>query len=474
MSNSNTNKFSQVKQLKDESKFKEALKMIEKLEEKKGLTNQDQFEIHHLKSSLLSELGYFNEALKYVELAYKESQQMKNDLQIIKVLISKSSLLLKLTKLDEALKIIINAEQKLKKINHITSKEYKEKYASLTLCKGHYHWNMGDFNRSLECADKVLAIAEEIKNDMLKLSATKLLSFNYSIRGEYEHNLENNKRLLALAKKINDKQEMISALNILGIILTEKAEFDKALGYLKQGLSICDEINSFKKAAVLSSLLDLYLEMNHLDKAQECLDRIKQIRNQEPIKWYKDLYRLEKAGLLKKKLQEINHLKAKEIYKQIVDEEDIFIEFYYVSLINLCDSYLKELQKTNDLKLLDEIQPYIRRLMNIAKSQQSFLLLAEGYLFQAKLKLIIFDFKKAEDFLTQALNTAEKYGQDLLIKRIMNEQGELSKNLIKWEKLKDTRASMSERMDLARIDEQIELLLQKRKYLKNIRISHES
>jgi len=470
--NSNTNEFFQVKQLKDESKFKQALNIINELEDKKGHTLQDQYEIHHLKSSLLHELGHMNEALKYVELAYKESQQMKNDLQIISVLISKSRLLLRLTRLNEALKTIIKAEQILKKSNQVSSKEYKEKYASLVLIKGYYHWNMGDFNRSLEYADEVLAIAKEIKNDMLKLSATKLFAFNYSLRGEYERNLETTKHFLALATKVNDKQEMIGALNSLGMILTEKDEFDQALDYLKQGLSICDEINSFKKAAVLSSLLDLYLEMNNLDKAQQCLDRIKQIKNQEHIKWYNDLYQLEKAGLLKKKPQDINHLKAKEIYKQIVDEEDIFIEFYYVSLIHLCDSYLTELSKTNDLKVLDEIQPYINRLMNIAKSQQSFLLLAEGYSFQAKLKLIIFEFREAQDFLTQALNIAERYGQDLLAKRILNEQNELSNNFIKWEKLKATRANLSERMDLAHIDEQIELLLQKRKYLKSIKISH--
>jgi len=470
--NLNTNEFSQVKQLKDESRFKEALQIINELEKKQSFTTQEQFEIHHLKSSLLHELGHFNEALKYAELAYKESKQMKNDLQIISVLISKSSLLLRLTRLNEALKTIIKAEQILKKINQVSSKEYKEKYASLMLLKGHYYWNMGDFNRSLEYTDEVLAIAKEIKNDRLKLSATKLSAFNYGLRGEYERNLEINKRFLTLAKKVNDKQEMIGALNSLGMMLTEKDEFDQALDYLKQGLSICDEINSFKKAAVLSSLLVLYLEMNNLNKAQQCLDRIKQIRNQEPIKWYSDLYQLEKAGLLKKKPQDINHLKAKEIYKQIIDKEDTFIEFYYVSLINLCDSYLKELSKTNDLKVLDEIQPYINRLMDLAKSQQSFLLLAEGYLFQAKLKLIIFEFREAEDFLTLALNIAERYGQDLLVKRMLNEQSELSNNFIKWEKLKATRAKISERMDLARMDEQIELLLQKRKYLKSIKISH--
>ncbi len=455
-----------AEQLMREGKYEEALQIVNKLEDLKNLTLQDQFEIHRFKSSLLFEIGRFDDALQYIELAYKESHQMKNDLQIIDILISKSSLLLKSTRLNEALNNIIKVEQMLKKINHISSKEYKEKYASLILLKGHYYWNLGDSNRSLEYANEVLAIAEEIENDLIKISATKLFGFNYSLKGELELNIENNKRILALAKKLNNKQEIIGALNSMGMILTEKQEFDKALNCLKEALSICDEIKSFKKAAVLSSLLDLYLEINNLDKAQQCLDQIKQIRNQEPTKWHNDLYQLEKAELLKKKLQDINKLKAREIYKQLVDKGDSAIDIYYCSLINLCDSYLKELQKTNDLKILDEIQPYIKRLMNIAKSQQSSWLLVEMYLFQAKLKLISFEFNEAQKFQSQALDIAEKYGQTLLAERVQIEQDELLNEKIKWEKLKKSKAVMAERLELTDLDNQIGRMLRKRSLLK--------
>jgi len=468
MLNSITNELSRAKILNGKSKFREALQIVNDIEKKQGITAQEQFEIFYLKSSLLVELGYMNKALNYINLAYEKSQLLKDDLQIFNVLISKSNVLFRCIRPTEALKTITEAEQLLNKINRSSSMEYKENYASLILQKGRYHLSMGYLNRSLEYANEVLTIAEEIENDVLKLYATKLFVFNYGLKGDYEQTLETSKRYLVLAKKSNNKQEIIGAFNSVGMVLTEKEEFDQALDYLKQGLSICDEINSFKKAAVLSSLFGLYLEINSLNKAQQCLDRIKQIRNQEYSKWLDDLYRLGKAEVLKKKPQNINHSKAKEIFKQIVDEEGTFIEFNYSSLIHLCDSYLTELSKTNDLKILDEIQPYITRLMNIAKLQKSYWLLVEGYSFQAKLKLIIFEFREAQNYLTQALNIAKKYGQNRLVKRILNEQDELSNNFIKWEKLKASRAGISERMDLARIDEQIEILLQKRRYLKKI------
>ena len=125
-------------------------------------------------------------------------------------------------------------------------------------------------------------------------------------------------------------------------------------------------------------------------------------------------------------------------------------------------------RETSDLKIINEAHPYITKLKDIANNQQSFYLLVEVFSLQAKLKLITFEFKEAQILLNQALDTAEKNGLNRLAKRITNEQDELSKNFIRWEKMKVSGANISERMDLARIDEQIKSLLRKRMYLKKI------
>jgi hypothetical protein len=93
------------------------------------------------------------------------------------------------------------------------------------------------------------------------------------------------------------------------------------------------------------------------------------------------------------------------------------------------------------------------------------------YSLQAKLRLVTFEFKEAQELLAKALNVATMYGLNLLAKRVENEQAELSKNFIKWEKLRTSGGKISERMDLARVDDQIQILLQKRNYLKAINSS---
>ncbi|MFW9866815.1 MAG: hypothetical protein ACFFEN_12040 [Candidatus Thorarchaeota archaeon] len=463
MSNNNTKVFFHVKQLKDECKFKEALQIINDLEKKLDYTTEEKFEIYFLKISLLFELGQFNEFFKYIDLVEKDSSQIKDKLQIIDFLIIKSKQFLIHEENDEALKILSKAEQL---IDDLSLMEFKEKSAIILLLEGRYYFKKGDFKRSLEYVYKVLRIAKEIKNNILKLEALRLYCFIYGVRGDHKRVLDIGNWYLELARRVNNKQQIISALNVLGESLTEKEEFSLALNYLKQALSICDEISSFKTTAVLTSLFNLYLEIKNLSEAEQCLNHIKEIKNQEDIKWLDDVFRLEKASFLKEQPEHTYQIKAREIFKQIVDDEGTFYEFKYVSLIQLCDSYLIELGNTNNLKILDELQPYLAQLIDLAINQQSYWLLVESYLFQAKLKLITFEFGEAEKFLDLALSTAEKYGQTRLYKLLMKEQSELSRNLIKWEKLKDSGATIAERMNLARIDEQIALLLQKRRYLK--------
>ncbi len=467
MLKSNKNELSHVKQLKSEYKFTEALKLINILEDKKSLTVQDQFEIHLLKSTLLFEIGYMNKALNYAELAYKESQQLKNKFQLIDALLTKISILNKSEKPNEVLKTINKTEQLLKTFKPKSSMEFKEKKAYFELYKAGYYFNMGELNLSIKLAEEVLIIAKEINNKKLIMLATKMLNFNYYEKGDFDHFPEYHKRFLALAEELNDKQEIIAALNGLGMYFTEKGDYDQALHHLERSLLLCNEINSFKTVVILSSFLDVYLNTNSLEKAQQCLNRMKKLSDQVEFSGG-IFYRLAEAMILKRKPQKINHKKAKKILKLLIDEEHPFSALYYPALIELCDLYLTELRETNDLKIINELNPYITQLKDIAKDQQSFYLLVEVFSLQAKLNLITFEFKKAQILLNQALNTAEKHGLTRLAKRITNEQDELSKNFIKWEKMKVSGVNISERMDLARIDEQIKNLLRKRMYLKKI------
>jgi hypothetical protein len=70
--------------------------------------------------------------------------------------------------------------------------------------------------------------------------------------------------------------------------------------------------------------------------------------------------------------------------------------------------------------------------------------------------------KKAQQFLTQAQQIAEKFGLKLLAIKISNEHDGLLKQLNMWETLKESSSSLKERMEFARLNEQMENIVQKR------------
>ena len=100
--------------------------------------------------------------------------------------------------------------------------------------------------------------------------------------------------------------------------------------------------------------------------------------------------------------------------------------------------------------------------MDFAEQQQSYWILCETHLLQARLALISLDIREARQFSTQAQILAEKYGLNQLAIKISNEHDELLKKLEIWENLEKTEVSLNERMELAGINEQMDNMLRKR------------
>jgi len=464
----NNQKLKQAEKLKNNWKLKEALNILNDFDEEKVLTTRERFQFYFLKSSILFDLFSSKEALNYAELAYEESKELETEYEIINVLFLKSRILSSMLRPNECLELINKAEEILTRINQTSSQEFKMKKGYVLLKKGCCYFSLGDLNRSLSYLNEASKIAKEINSNKLILQTTKWLGFTYAIKGESDLALEYQKRYLALAIELNDKQEIIGAYNTLGMAYTEKGEFKKAIEHLEKGLSICHEINSWKTFIVSTSLFEAYLKSNSLEKAQQCHNRMGVLVKHGTYKFNEQIYRLQEAALLKKSPHEDSQSKAEKIFKEVADKETSFIEFKFDALVNLCDLYLTRLKETSNLKELDKVQPYIDIIRSIAESEGVYSLLVEMNSLQAKLRLVIFEFKEAQELLAQALNIANKYGLNLLAKRVENEQAELSKNFLKWEKLRTSGGKISERMDLARIDDQIQILLQKRNYLKSI------
>jgi len=458
----------QVERLIKNWKLKEALAFLDNFNDLNNLSTRERYHFYFLKGSILLDLFAPKEAMKYAKLAINVSKELKSDYDTICALMLKGQIFGSMLKPNDHLKVINEAEKILSRNTQKSSKEYKRIKGYVLLHKGRCQFGIGNLSNSLTLLYKSSQLANEINDKELLLQTIKWLAGPYNNKGEIDRAQEYNKKYLELAIKLNDLQEIIGAHNSLGMVYTEKGNIKLAIKHLEKGLSICYKINSWKTFLLLSSLFDAYLKSNSLEKAQQCHDQMGNLIKARNFKFNEVIYRLQEAALLKKEVNEISLIKAETILKEVTDKETTFIEFKLFALVQLCDLYLLRLKISSNLKELDKLDPYINKIRFIAEREELFSLLAELYLFQAKIKLLTYEFQESQNLLTKSLDIASSKGLYLIVQRIEDEQSELSKNFLKWEKLKKSGGSISERCHLAQIDKQIQILLQKRTYLKTV------
>jgi tetratricopeptide (TPR) repeat protein len=470
MNYSNINEMTRVLQLKRESKFYEALKLVDTLEQKQNLTIGEKFEIYFHKSSLLNEQGFFDKAVEYIELAIKLSKSLTDRQTLLDALIVKTTILILTLMYKEASDTITNAE---KLLNFVTPNLNKEKMGYILCKKSDISLGEGDLNLALKYVREGFQLANEINNKTLLALFNELFGKITSLRGDFTKAIDYHKISLELAKEVNNKQIILCALNNIGLNLGKKEKFKQAIKYLKKSLSLCEEVNSYKTPAVLHTLCEIAIEIKAPEMVRELFSRFENFSEERDYKiiYGYNSFLIVKAMVLKTSQNIADKKEAKRILRIALKDENIFFQVRFEGMIMLCDLLLEELYSTNNIKIVTEIQYYLDQISNLAKSQNSFWILVEVNILQAKLKLIMFEFKQAQEILSQAYKITEKYDQNLLTKQILTEQEALSKNYVKWVKMKKSNKLISERMDLACIEEQIEILLQKRKYLKKINTS---
>ncbi len=498
---SKSQELNNAEKLMNDGKYNEVLPILDNLDEE-ALTPSDQLACHLLQSSILNKLGYYQDSYKIGEQAYQESQNLKSYFQSIDALVNMSFALVWLGDFEKAENLMVKSENLLKSLTHESSIDIEQREASIAYVNTAISWFKGDMNQAIEYGKYSLELREKLGNKHEIAESLYAIGQAYSfLKSDLDKTLEYAERCQVLAEEVNHQQIInFNRLN-LGIIYYLKGEFEKSLEFLKQSLSYFEEINNIQWiTATLNNILTVYfhqgkfeLAFKHAKKslklsqktgnnwfialglnniistlrlkgdiaqAQKFFEELEQLNNQEDNKWIESLYLLTKAEMLKDSSRIHDRAKAEEILKQLIQKEEMpNIELIISALIDLCDLLLDELRITNDIGVLDDLKPYIKHLLEIAEESNSYWVLAETYLLQAKLALLTSDLKGARKLLTQAQQIAEKQGMHRLAMKISIEHDNLLKELSKWEKLKEQEITLSERMELAQIDDQMKSLL---------------
>jgi hypothetical protein len=133
-----------------------------------------------------------------------------------------------------------------------------------------------------------------------------------------------------------------------------------------------------------------------------------------------------------------------------------------VALLNLCDLLLLDLPNTELLEIIPELNSYLVKLINIAEKYHSYLILAETYLLQARLALLTLDLKETRLLLTKSQGIAEHHGLSRLAIKISTEHDAFLKKQNVWENMNKDDVSLTERIKLSGINQQMDVMLRKK------------
>lgn len=346
-------------------------------------------------------------------------------------------------------------------------------YASGLGGVGYVYLLQGKLNEALECFQKSLNICEEIGDKESIAMNLGVIGSAYTGKGELKTALKNLQKCLEICEEIGVSKGPYVGwyLNFIGRIYFVKGDYKIALDYYQRALAIFKELgNPIAIVTTLFTLVKINIELRAFEEAKEYVNQMKRLNEKKYYRSADQMYRVTQAMLLKTSDRAIQRAEAQKILQQVATEELISLELAVDVFLNLSDLLLDELKSTGSDEALTEIKNYSNHLLELSKTQHSYYLLSETYLLQSKLALLELDISGSQNLLSQAELIAEEKGLGKLSKKITQEK-DLSSALIEnIEKLIDKQPSISEIIELTKLEDFFEQMLNKRIYSKDAEI----
>ena len=406
-------------------------------------------------------------------------------------------------KFEQMSEILEKAEDVLNSISNVPETDLKLRQSRITLMKAWVVFRSGKIKLSEELIQTTLNFLSEFEDNFEKVWAYLLLAqINIQIKSQFELSMENSKKALSIAKRIRFNHYWIAysyigigvsysliyeydqslkfhfksldifkqiknnwyisnIFNNIGLTYSDKGEYKSSLKYLEQSLALWEK-NSLNIEGCLDSMIYVALETGDKDSAQKYFNQLEERYIQKKEDNFRELiYFYNKAVLLKRSSRIRDIAEAEKLFQQIIKAENSYFDYKLYAYIHLCDILITEFNLNYNDEILQELNEFISKLSTIAEETHSYLVFCETFILQAKLALLHFDFNSARRFLTQAQKTAESKGIRRLAIKISYEHDKLIEQLHLWKSLKESETSISERWNLAGLNEQIALMKKK-------------
>ncbi len=325
----------------------------------------------------------------------------------------------------------------------------------------------GKYAKSLKYIEKGVELIKLFQGDLpeeiKKIRTLWLLdrAAIYAYRGDLALSLKDANELLRVGKLYDQKRGIIYGTISLGRYYWLSGDLDKAFVHCDRAIRLSEEnLNDLQDFIMLAQQLWLAtwvsVDKEDLERAKKYFKRLEEIRELKPEDLLiNDFYRLTKGYILKSSMRSRDRVMAEDLFREIIENTRSMHILKLFSLSELCELLLIELRFSNDSNIISEIKPLIDNLIGMAQQSGMNFWLIEAYILHGKLALIVFDIERSRRFLTQARRMAERLGFIGLADEIADLYKAMMEKLDTWEQLENDNAPLSERMELARLDDHL-------------------
>ena len=504
MSNSKFKEFARVEELFDNGELDNAYQVLIESIPYSELNLQQKYHFHLIKGLILFFQSRTEELIKLGKQIFNDGQLQNDTLQsldgIFFILLGRVGSDFKVD--EEVFTYFEQSNKLLEQLNTISKIEFKRREARLNLLKLMTYLILGDldiadkhitlllnaekdlkhtfervwiyillarrmlqgkikYDHALNYTQKALSLAENIRFNhfWVAICHVGISAVKYVI-GEFEESLKHSLKSVTIYKKINNKSYIAMTLNNIGGLYAEIGDYDNALKYLEESLSLWKQgLPAIE--TVLDSIITAAVNKGDITLARKYFKQLKELHFQLKTPIIVLLYKYNKALMLKNSTRIRDKAEAENLFKRVAETDLMAFDIKIKALIHLCDLFLAEYRLNQDPEVLDELDSFITKLLEFAEKSHSYLIFCETFILQAKISLLKFETKTARRYLTNAQKIAESHGMKRLAIQISYEHDILLDQLMKWQKFQHSKIPLSKKIELARINEQMEHMVKK-------------
>ena len=318
--------------------------------------------------------------------------------------------------------------------------------------------NQGELSLALRCFQKCLVISEELNNKRVLSLCLNNMGLIFHAKGEFKQALKYFQDSLALNQELDNKHDIAFCYNNIGEVHSSMGKYNEALEQIEKALFLFQEIGAVPDITLsLSNLVDLSLLLELQEKANLYLQQLKDLDIKEENKLISQRYRLANALVMKSSRRAKIKIKSSEILEKLIKEEIIEHQLTIRAMFEYSELLIDELRAFGEEEVLYQIKLLIQRLDKIANKQNSYSLIIDTLILQAKLSMVEGKLNESQQYLDKAGQIADEKNIQQFASKVSGEKERLKEQYEKWEYLIQSNAPFGSRLEEAQVSEWIHI-----------------